>query len=205
MAKPTVGLTGGIASGKSTVAEMFRALGVPIVDADAIAREVVEPGTEGLRAIVETFGEGVLTADGTLDRNKLGDVVFGDAEARGKLNAITHPRIAARSAERMQELARGDAPYVIYEAALLVENDIYGAFDALVVVAADEATQIERLRHRDGIGEEAARARIDAQLPLTRKVQVADFVVRNDGAIEDTREQVRRTHRALLARFQGEG
>jgi len=201
MAKPTVGLTGGIASGKSTVAAMFRELRIPTVDADAIAREVVEPGTEGLRAIVEAFGEGVLAPDGTLDRKKLGDIVFRDGQARGRLNAITHPRIAARSAERMQELGRGEAPYLIYEAALLVENDIYRAFDALVVVAADEATQVARLRERDGIDEAAARARIVAQLPLERKIEVADFVVRNDGSVEDTREQVRRTHEALMARF----
>ena len=197
-----VGLTGGIASGKSTVAGYFRDLGIPIVDADAIAREVVAPGSDGLREIVETFGEGVLEADGSLDRKKLGSIVFDDADARKKLNAITHPRIAARSAERTMELQSGDAPYLMYEAALLVENRIHESLDALVVVAVDDATQLERLMRRDGMDEDAARARIDAQLPLSEKVEAADFVISNDGSFEDVARQVREVHGALLSRFE---
>lgn len=201
MAKPTVGLTGGIASGKSTVARMFEQLGVPVVDADAIAREVVEPGQPAHEEIREAFGDEVLEPDGTLDRKKLGAVVFGDREARARLNAITHPRIAQRSGERMAELQRGAHPYLVYEAALLVENGAYKAFDALVVVAADRATQLRRLQRRDALDESQARARLDAQLPLEHKVEVADYVVHNEGDLEETEEQVRQVHAALLKRF----
>lgn len=201
MGKPTVGLTGGIASGKSTVARMFQGLGIPVVDADAIAREVVEPGEPAYGEILEAFGDGVRGPDGSLDRKRLGAVVFNDRQARARLNAITHPRIAQRSGERMEALQKGPHPYVIYEAALLVENGIYKAFDALVVVAADRATQLHRLRMRDGSTEEDARARMEAQLPLENKVEVADYVVHNDATPEETEQQVREVHQALLARF----
>ncbi|MFW6067851.1 MAG: dephospho-CoA kinase [Myxococcota bacterium] len=201
MVKPTVGLTGGIASGKSTVAGLFRALGVPVVDADAIAREIVEPGQPAYEAIRREFGDGVLAADGSIDRTKLGSIVFDDREARGRLNAITHPRIAERSGERMAELQKGDHPYVIYEAALLVENGAYKAFDALVVVAAERATQMHRIVQRDRLDEPQARARIDAQLPLEHKVEVADFVIHNDGDLKDTERQVQEVHGALLRLF----
>src|SRR5690606_29018251 len=129
-----------------------------VVDADQIARDVVAPGTEGLAEIVEAFGREVLLPDGTLDRKRLGDRVFADPAARAKLNAITHPRIGAASAARMAELAETGAPYLIYEAALLVENGIHRAMAALVVVTARPETQLRRLMARDGIDEAAARA-----------------------------------------------
>ena len=200
-----VGLTGGIASGKSTVARFFAELGIPVVDADQIAREVVKPGTEGLAAIVAEFGEGVLAADGTLDRKKLGAIVFDDAGARAKLNAITHPRIGAVSAQRVTELSGGGAPYVLYEAALLVENGIHRGLPALVVVSAKRETQLARMIERDGFTEKEAEARLDAQLPLAKKLEVADFVVDNDGDLETTRARVREVHEALLERFGGGG
>jgi len=203
MAFVTVGLTGGIASGKSTVAQTFAALGVPIVDADQVAREVVAEGSEGLREIVAAFGKGMLLADGTLDRKALGARVFSDDEARRQLNAITHPRIAARSMERMTEIA-GEAPYVLYEAALLVENGLHQMLAALVVVAASEETQIDRMGARDGLDEEAARARIAAQLPLADKVRAADYVIDNDGDRVTTERRVHEVHGALMARFGGE-
>lgn len=201
MPKPTVGLTGGIASGKSTVADLFRELGIPVIDADALAREVVHPGTEALAEIVQTFGEDVLTVEGTLDREALGRIVFGDPRARARLNAITHPRIARHSAERMQELQDTDASYLLYEAALLVENEIHDRFDAVIVVAATEKTQLRRLVERDRTDEHAAWHRIASQHPLENKTRVADFVIWNDGDLDDTRRQVARVHQSLTARF----
>lgn len=203
MAVPTVGLTGGIACGKSTIARFFAELGIPVIDADRLAREVVEPGTEALADIVDAFGEEVLLPDGSLDRKKLGDRVFSDRAARMRLNAITHPRIAAASARRMSELADVGAPYVIYEAALLVENGIHRAMGALVVVSARPETQLRRLMERDGIDEEAAQARIDSQLPLGEKVAVADYVIQNDGSLGEARRRVLDVHGALTKRFGG--
>ncbi len=196
----TVGLTGGIASGKSTVARFFAELGVPIVDADQVAREVVEKGTEGLREVVAAFGEEVLDGEGALDRKALGERVFADEAARKRLEAILHPRIAARSADEMMALGEG-APYVIYEAPLIVENGLHRAMAALIVVSLSEETQLARLMARDGIDEAAARARIDAQLPLRDKVAVADYVIDNGGDVEATRARAREVHEALLSRF----
>lgn len=201
--KPVVGLTGGIACGKSTVASQLAALGVPIVDADALAREVVAPGTAGLAAIVERFGSDVLLADGALDRKKLGELVFSDADARRALNAITHPRIAAAGMEKLRALADHPAPYRIYEAALLVENGMAKAFAALVVVTVDEATQLRRLMARDGSSEAEAGARIASQLPLAKKIEVADHVIDNSGTPEETNARVRALHDTLTARFGG--
>ncbi len=199
--KPVVGLTGGIASGKTTVSKMFADLGIPIIDADELAREVVAPGTSGLRAIVEEFGEDVLDDQGRLDRKKMGELVFGDDEARETLNAILHPRIGAAGVEYIQGYQSHPAPYVMYEGALLVETGAYQAFSALVVVCADESVQRLRLIARDGFTVAEANARIEAQLPLERKVAVADFVVTNNGDLEGTREQVAGIHQQLVARF----
>ncbi len=204
MAFAVVGLTGGIGSGKSTVARVFAEAGVPVVDADVIAREVVEPGTEGLEAVLVAFGRDLLGSDGRLDRAKLGERVFSDPAARKRLEAILHPRIAAASMARFAELAREGHPYAIYEAALLVENGSYEMLSALVVVSASEATQVSRVRARDGIDEDAARARIAAQLPLAEKVRVADYVIENEGSLEETRQRTLAVHRALLERFGGE-
>lgn len=199
--KPVVGLTGGIASGKTTVSKMFAELGIPIIDADDLAREVVEPGTPGLEAIVEEFGEGVLDDEGRLDRKKVGELVFGDEEARETLNAIMHPRIGAAGARHIQGYRDHPAPYVIYEGALLVETGANKAFSALIVVSADESVQRLRLIARDGYTVSEANARIESQLPLARKVEVADYVVTNNGNLESTREQVTQVHEQLLKRF----
>lgn len=199
-----VGLTGGIGSGKSTVARMFAEAGVPVVDADQIARDVVEPGTPGLAEVVAAFGSGVLTSDGRLDRAALGREVFADEERRKQLERILHPRIAQASMERFAALADDGHPYAIYEAALLVENGSHRSMSALVVVSADQATQIARVRARDGLDEAAARARIAAQLPLVEKVRVADYVIENVGRLEQTQAQVMAVHHALLERFAGD-
>ncbi len=199
-----VGLTGGIACGKSTVAAIFVELGVPVVDADQIAREVVAPGSEGLAEVVREFGADVLGPDGALDRKALGAIVFADEARRRRLESITHPRIAARSMERFGELAASaDAAYGIYEAALLVENGSHRMFAALVVVAATPAAQLARLIARDGLDEGAARARIAAQLPIEQKRALADHVIDNDGDRASLAARTREVHDALARRFGG--
>ena len=185
-----VGLTGGIASGKSTVAAMLRQLGAPIVDADQLAREVVEPGTPALSEIVARWGEDVLDADGRLDRKRLGDIVFKDPEARRALEAITHPRIAAAGQQAIAKHAAAGAEVVVYEAALIVENKLHSWMDALIVVSVSPKVQLQRLMARDGISADDAQARIDAQLPLVDKVAVADYVIDNSGPLSHTREHV---------------
>jgi dephospho-CoA kinase len=198
MSKPVYGLTGGIACGKSTVAAMFRDHGVGVVDADLLAREVVEPGTPGLAAIVEAFGQDVIGPDGGLLRKKLGERVFADADALATLNRITHPRIAALGMQRLMELQQSDAPYLLYEAAILVEQGMARSFAGLIVVyvAADE--QLARLMARDGAGEADARARIASQIPLTDKIAMADWTVDNGGTVEQTRAAVDALHAELL-------
>lgn len=200
MAVALVGLTGGIAAGKSTVAREFERLGVPVVDADQLARQVVAPGTDALAEIVDTFGPQVLLANGSLDRKKLGAIVFQDAHLREKLNAITHPRIARASAERVAELGSSGAPYVLYEAALIVENGLHHSMKALIVVHTDPTVQLMRLMLRDQLSQEDAQARIRAQAPLEAKLQVADFVIQNDGDIDAVHAQVRDVHQRLLAK-----
>ncbi|HKQ70431.1 MAG TPA: dephospho-CoA kinase [Polyangiaceae bacterium] len=175
------GLTGGLASGKSSVARRFRERGVSVIDADEVAREVVTLGSEGLGEVARHFGARVLAADGSLDRKVLGAIVFADPSARRDLEAITHPRIARATQERADALAKRGDVLACYEAALLIERGIADAFRPLVVVAADEALQIARAMARDGIDEREARARLAAQLPLSDKAAVADYVIRNDG------------------------
>lgn len=183
------GLTGGLGSGKSTVAARLRAQGVPVIDADALAREVVAPGREGLAEVVRAFGPEVLAPDGSLDRARLSEIVFQDAEKRRLLNSILHPRIGALGMQRaMEHQARGEQ-VVCYEAALLVENGLADAFRPLVVVAVPEEVQVARAMARDKASEEQVRARLAAQLPLAEKVRVADFVIDNSGAREETERQ----------------
>ena len=203
--KPVVGLTGGIACGKTTVAKMFSDLGIPVIDADILAREVVEPGTPGLARIVEAFGEEVLDSTGRLDRKRLADVVFDDEQARAKLNGILHPLIGAAGAQHIANLQDSPAPYILYEAALLVETGSYKAFSALVVVSADETVRRARLVERDQLTGEEADARIASQLPLAEKTAVADHVVVNDGDLAATRSQVAAVHAKLVSRFSQEG
>ena len=199
--KPVVGLTGGIACGKTTVASMFSDLGIPVIDADELAREVVEPGTPGLQQIVDEFGKGVLDETGRLDRKKVADLVFGDEEVRETLNAIMHPLIGAAGAEHIMAHQEAPAPYLLYEAALLVETRAYKAFSALVVVSAEESIQRLRLIARDGFTVHEANARIASQLPLARKIAVADHVVVNNGDLDATRRQVGEIHEKLVAQF----
>jgi len=185
-----IGLTGGIASGKSTVSAMFRELGAALVDADVLAREVVAPGTEGLEAICNRFGPELVSADGGLDRKKLAQLVFSDEQARADLGRITHPRIAALSQERIAELASTGADPVLYDAALIVENKLHKAFFGLIVVAIPVEVQRARLMVRDEISEAEADARIQSQMPLAEKVAEATWVIDNSGSLSQTRAQV---------------
>jgi dephospho-CoA kinase len=199
-----VALTGGIATGKSTVSSMFRALGCPIIDADLLAREVVEPGEPALVDIAREFGPGVLGPDGRLDRQAMGTVVFADADRRRRLEAITHPRIRERLNARLSELAqRGFDGVVIFDAAVIIESGGYKQMDRLVVVTADEATQLARLRARDGLDEAEALRRIRSQMPLAEKAKLADHVIDNSGDRAATEAQVRRVHAALVAEHRG--
>lgn len=200
--KPTVGLTGGIACGKSTVARMFREdHAIPVVDADLLAREVVAPGSDGLKAVIDAFGSEFLDATGGLDRAKMGALVFDDPEKRKLLNSIVHPRIAAAGMQAMQALQSDPAPCLIYEAALLVENELQKMFGALVVVSLQPEVQLQRLMARDSSTAAEARSRIDSQLPLAEKVAVADWVIDNGGTEADTRRRVAEVHAQLVERF----
>lgn len=188
---PTViGLTGGIASGKSAVAALLRERGAAVVDADEIARRIVEPGEPALAEIRARFGDDVIDTGGRLDRKKLGDRVFADPAARAALNGITHPRIFQKSHEEFERWGQRGAKVVFYEAALLVENQAYRWLDALIVVAAPADVQVERIRARDGLDEAAARARVAAQLPLEEKTKHATWVIDNAGDLDALRAQV---------------
>jgi dephospho-CoA kinase len=198
-----VGLTGGLATGKSTVSEMFRALGCELIDADVLAREVVAPGEPALRAIVADFGPDVLRPDGTLDRKALAAVVFADPDRRRRLEAITHPAIRERFARRLEDLeSRGFAGLVIWDAPVMIESGNHKAMDRLVVVVADEATQRARGLGRDGDPADLER-RLASQMPLAEKAKLADYVIDNSGDRAATEAQVRRVHQALLADLAG--
>jgi dephospho-CoA kinase len=183
------GLTGGIASGKSTVAARFRARGVPVIDADDLARQVVLPGSAASNEIREAFGNGVFEDDGTLDRKALAALVFSDPASRARLNAITHPKIAVLSAQCASDLRARGEPMACYEAALLVENGLAGAFAPLILVAASEATQLARMQLRDGFALHEAEARLRAQMPLAAKAKVAAIVIDNDGSMDELTTQ----------------
>jgi dephospho-CoA kinase len=194
-----VGLTGSIATGKSTVSQMFRSLGCELIDADVLAREVVEPGEPALARIAEEFGRDVLQPDGTLDRKKLGAIVFGDAARRKRLEQITHPAIRDRFLRRLADLeARGFDGIVLWDAPVMIESGGYKAMDKLVVVATDEATQAARLRARDGIDAAEAERKIRSQMPVAEKAKLADYVIDNAGDRAATERQVREVHAALL-------
>ena len=194
-----VGLTGGIATGKSFVSDILKTLGAVIIDADVLAREVVEPGEPALAEIAHEFGQGVLGHDGRLDRKALGAIVFADAARRRQLEAITHPRIRERFDRRLAELARAHfRGVVIFDAPVMIESGNYKNMDRLVVVVTDEPTQVARLIARDGLSREAALARIATQMPLSEKAKLANYVIDNSRDRAVTEAQVRRVYAALL-------
>ena len=186
-----VAVTGGIASGKSVVSKMLEGLGAPIIDYDVIAREIVEPGKPAWKDIVACFGEHVLKEDRQIDRKKLSDVVFRDAEKRKKLEGFTHPRIIEEAARRDNEIAERNPNAIIQVAVpLLIEINIQDKFHKVILVYVPREIQIERLMKRDAITKEAAESILKAQLPIDEKLGYADFVIHNEGTLADTRRQV---------------
>ena len=183
-----IGLTGGIASGKSTVSQVLRELGAVVIDADALAREVVERGTPGLAAVVEEFGPGLLTPDGDLDRSAMGRLVFGDEDARRRLEGIIHPLVYQRITELEAE-APADA-VVVHDIPLLTENDRAGDFDAVIVVDVPEEVQVERMVRDRGWTVDDARSRIRAQATREQRRAVATHVIDNSGSLEQLRSRV---------------
>jgi dephospho-CoA kinase len=194
-----VGLTGGIGSGKSTVARLLEKRGAVVFDADLLAREAVEPGTPGHAAVIERFGADVLAPGGELDREALASIVFADPSARRDLEEIVHPEVRRLFAEG-SEAYRDSDRVVVFSAPLLVETGMHTAFEILVVVSATVATQIERLMRQRGMSESSIRARIEAQAPLEDKAAVADFLVDNEGTLDELESQVDRLWNDLSAR-----
>jgi dephospho-CoA kinase len=195
-----VGLTGGIASGKSAVSRQLVDLGCRLIDADVLAREVVAPGEPAWRAIVAEFGPAVVGPDGQLDRKRLGALVFGDPARRKALEAITHPAIMARRQATLDAWAiEGFDGLVVLDIALLIEVGAASHVDRVVLVYVERAIQLERLRGRDGFDRTEAERRVASQMPLVEKVPYAHFVIDNSGAPDETAAQVRAVHAALLA------
>lgn len=188
-----VGLTGGIATGKSTVSTLLIARGIPVLDADRIAREVVMPGTETLKALVEAFGDGILTDDGTLDRAALGRFVFHDVAARERVNAITHPAIRSLMVSRARELEAGvRARPIILDVPLLFEGETHKVVDVTVLVYASRPIQLQRLMQRNPLTVSEANARIDAQMSTEAKRRLATIVIENDGSLSELEARVDR-------------
>jgi dephospho-CoA kinase len=190
-----IGLTGGIASGKSTVAGLFAALEVPVIDTDQIAREVVEPGQPPLEKLVERFGAGILTPDGHLDRPKLREIVFSDPKARADLEALTHPAIGSAVQARA---AVAGGPYQILVIPLLVEKGYQKHLDRVLVVDCPEALQLQRLQARDGTSPTQARAILEAQASRAARLKAADDMIRNESDVAALRQQVQALHHRYL-------
>lgn len=186
-----LGLTGGIASGKSTVAAILRRLGAAIINADELSREVVQPGQDAWKEIITTFGPDIVQGDETLDRRKLRRIVFDNPEARKKLEAIIHPRVRALAERRISELATAGNSIIVYEVPLLFEGQIHLWLRPVILVACEIETQKNRLVERDHLTEIEAQQHVDAQMSLEEKRQLADYVIENDGNLKDLEKQVR--------------
>lgn len=192
-----IGLTGGIASGKSTVAHMLQEIGLPVINLDVISRYIVMKGTPGYREVLAHFGQAILGADEEIDRKALGAIIFQDRAEREKLEAITHPLILARMEEMIAELAGAGHRVVVVEVPLLIEVGMMDEFDEVWLVYVDEETQMKRLQARDLLDQAGALARLKAQLPLEAKKAYADKVIVNSGEIDDLKDQLERLWREL--------
>lgn len=193
-----IGLTGGIASGKSTVAAMFVELGARLIDTDVIARQVVAPGGPVLQSIVNVFGPEVLDASGELDRRRLREHIFQDHEARNQLNAIVHPAVRSQVQAELESIAQDDPEAVVLvDVPLLFETNAEKLYKAVVVVYVPPQMQVQRLMARDGVSQEAAEQSLEAQIPLEEKRKKAQFVVDNSGSLQETRKQVRAVWQTL--------
>jgi dephospho-CoA kinase len=186
-----IGLTGGIASGKSTVAAILRRLGAVIVNADELSREVVRPDTPGWKELLETFGADILQTDRSVDRQKLRKIVFDDPAARKKLEAVIHPRVRALAEQRIKEHAAAGVSIVVYEVPLLFEGNLQDSLRPVVLVAASTSTQKKRLAERDQLAAAEAEKHIAAQMNLENKRRLADYVIENDGNVDELERQVR--------------
>ncbi len=194
-----VGLTGGIASGKSSVAAILRRLGASIIDADELAREVVQPEQDAWKEIVATFGPAILQEDKTLDRRQLRKIVLGNPEARKKLEAIIHPRVRALAERRIGELAATGSSVIVYEVPLLFEAQIHLWLRPVILVACDIETQKKRLLERDHVTELEAQQHLDAQMSLAEKRKLADYVIENDGNLKELEQKVRAVFQQIQA------
>jgi dephospho-CoA kinase len=192
-----IALTGGIATGKSHVRARLEQAGVATIDSDVLARQAVAPGTSGLAAVAARFGPQVITPDGTLDRARLGSIVFADTEARRDLEAIIHPDVRRATDEWFASLDSSRHPFAVADIPLLFEVGRDRDFDVVIVVACDPETQVQRVMQRDGLTETAARQRLAAQLPITEKIRRANFVITTDADYEETDRQVDEVLRAL--------
>jgi len=193
-----VGLTGGVASGKSTVSTVLREEGAYLIDADQIARDLVQPHTPAWRELVKAFGENILQKDGSVHRKKLAAIVFSSPEKRSLLNQLLHPRIKEETERRLRAIGQSDPEaIVVIDAALLIETGAYREVDRLIVVHATEAQQIERLRERGGVEPGEALRIVSAQMPLEEKLKVADMVIRTEGSLDETRRKAREVFREL--------
>ena len=200
-----VGLTGGIATGKSTVGQILEELGATVIDADQVARAIVEPGTECLDEIVRIFGDAILKNNGSLDRDALGAVVINDRDARLQLERITHPRIRAEIAREVQRAVLAGAPSVFVEAALLVETGSARIYEHLGVVVCSEEAQIERLKKRKGCNDSTARSWVAAQMPLAEKAKHATQIIQNNADIETLKVETEQAYRELMVQRPGQG
>lgn len=185
-----IGLTGSIASGKSTVAKMIQSYGLPIVDADQVARQVVEPGSPTLQKIAKVFGQEVIAEDGTMDRAKVGSIIFHDKEMRQKLNAIIHPAIREEMLRQRDEYTSYGEKNIFMDIPLLFESKLEHFVEKIIVVSVTEDVQLERLMARNGLSEEEAKARIATQIPVKEKEALAHGVIHNNGSLEDTAIQL---------------
>lgn len=195
-----IGLTGGIASGKSTVSKMLQRLGAKVIDADVIARQVVEPGQPAWREIAEHFGAQILLPDRQIDRHRLAEIVFRDERERKTLNHIVHPRVREEMERQTQEWTT-DHPgaIVIWDVPLLIEGGMYRRVDKIIVVTVDEQTQLRRLMDRNGYGEAEAKRRMAAQMPLAEKAAYADFIINNSGSLKETCKQVKQIWKEIAS------
>ena len=196
----TIGLTGSIAAGKSTVSAMLRELGAVVIDADTVARQVVEPGTQGCAQVREAFGDAVFFPDGRLNRRALGEVVFADARKREVLNAIIHPLVIDECFKRANEAGRADQNcIVVIDAALLIESGMHAHVNAVVLVTADDDIRLRRIIERDGLTVGQAMARMASQMPQSEKRRFADYCIDNSGSADETRSQVKKLYKRLYA------
>jgi dephospho-CoA kinase len=186
-----IGLTGSIASGKSTVANMFTKLHIPVIDADQISREVVEPGKPAYEKIVAAFGEGILQEDKTLDRKQLGKVVFSDETKRKQLNSIVHPQVRKEMLNKRDHYVSEHYPAVVLDIPLLFESELTHFVDQILVAYVSEETQLDRLMERDQSSREDAKQRIRAQIPVKKKAEMADAVIDNNGTVEESFHQLK--------------